>query len=127
METSFSELKCKFVVNVTDGRNLGKTNDVVFTYPEGRVLGIVVPGGRGLRLFKNNDMFISLKSIVKIGADVVLVDLKSSPKPDRPCKKPHYEEYCQPERPEGKAQFRRIRINAFPFYIKGERKAVSSD
>ena len=105
METSFSELKCKFVVNVTDGRNLGKTNDVVFTYPEGRVLGIVVPGGRGLRLFKNNDMFISLKSIVKIGADVVLVDLKSSPKPDRPCKKPHYEEYSQPERPERSRSF----------------------
>lgn len=105
LETSFSELKCKFVVNVTDGRNLGKTNDIVFTYPEGRVLGIVVPGGRGLRLFKNNDMFISLKSIVKIGADVVLVDLKSSPKPDRPCKKPHYEEYCQPERPDGRRSF----------------------
>ena len=42
METSYRELKCKFVVNVSDGRNLGKTSDIVFTYPEGRVLGIAV-------------------------------------------------------------------------------------
>ena len=52
METSYRELKCKFVVNVTDGRNLGKTTDIVFTYPEGRVLGIAVPGKNGLRFFK---------------------------------------------------------------------------
>ena len=76
METSYRELKCKFVVNVTDGRNLGKTTDIVFTYPEGRVLGIAVPGKNGLRLFKREDLFISLHNVVKIGADVVLVDLK---------------------------------------------------
>ena len=51
METSYRELKCKFVVNVTDGRNLGKTTDIVFTYPEGRVLGIAVPGKKRAALF----------------------------------------------------------------------------
>ena len=81
METSYRELKCKFVVNVTDGRNLGKTTDIVFTYPEGRVLGIAVPGKNGLRLFKREDLFISLHNVVKIGADVVLVDLKNA-RPD---------------------------------------------
>ena len=81
METSYRELKCKFVVNVTDGRNLGKTTDIVFTYPEGRVLGIAVPGQNGLRLFKREDLFISLHNVVKIGADVVLVDLKNA-RPD---------------------------------------------
>ena len=81
METSYRELKCKFVVNVTDGRNLGKTSDIVFTYPEGRVLGIAVPGKNGLRLFKREDVFISLHNVVKIGADVVLVDLKNA-RPD---------------------------------------------
>ena len=81
METSYRELKCKFVVNVTDGRNLGKTTDIVFTYPEGRVLGIAVPGKNGLRLFKREDLFISLHHVVKIGADVVLVDLKNA-RPD---------------------------------------------
>ena len=66
---------------MTDGRNLGKTTDIVFTYPEGRVLGIAVPGKNGLRLFKREDLFISLHNVVKIGADVVLVDLKNA-RPD---------------------------------------------
>lgn len=95
MDTSFRELRSKFVVNVTDGRNLGRTSDVVFTYPEGQVLGIAVPGKRGWRPFRNNDLFISLRSIVKIGADVVLVDLKSArPEGGGGKKRP---EYCPPE------------------------------
>ena len=52
METSYRELKCKYVVNVTDGKNLGKTCDIVFTFPEGRVIGIAVPGKSGIRLFR---------------------------------------------------------------------------
>lgn len=94
METSYRELKCKYVVNVTDGRNLGKTCDIVFSYPEGRVFGIVVPGKRGMHIFRNNDLFISLKSIVKIGADVVLVDLKNTRPEGRPNKKQPY--VCEP-------------------------------
>ncbi len=84
MDTSYRELKCKDVVNVVDGRNLGRTCDIVFSFPEGKVYGIAVPGRRGLHIFKKNDLFISLKNIIKIGADVVLVDLKSS-KPDGGC------------------------------------------
>ena len=75
------ELKQKEVVNLCDGKCLGKVSDVVFSYPEGRVFGIVVPGKR-FRIFKNNDLFIPLKNIIKIGTDVVLVDLRSSPRPD---------------------------------------------
>ena len=93
METSYRELKCKFVVNVTDGRNLGKTTDIVFTYPEGRVLGIAVPGKNGLRLFKREDLFISLHNVVKIGADVVLVDLRGAHMPPTGGKK---HDYCPP-------------------------------
>lgn len=81
METSFTELRGKFVVNVTDGKNLGRTCDIIFSFPEAHVFGIVVPGKR-FRIFKNNDLFIPLKNIIKIGTDVVLVDLRSSPRPD---------------------------------------------
>ena len=81
METSFTELRSKFVVNVTDGKNLGRTCDIIFSFPEAHVFGIVVPGKR-FRIFKNNDLFIPLKNIIKIGTDVVLVDLRSSPRPD---------------------------------------------
>ena len=77
METSFRELKSKDVINISDGRNLGRPCDVVFTYPECRVCGIVVPGKRGFCPFRKNDLFVSVKNIVRIGADAVLVDLKN--------------------------------------------------
>ena len=64
METSFSELNSKEVVNLADGKRLGRVCDVVFTYQEGRVQGIVAPGG-------------------KVGIDVVLVEVRSAPKPEK--------------------------------------------
>ncbi len=74
MELSFSELRTKEVINMQDGKKLGKTCDVVLCYPENRWLGIVVPGGRG---WKKNNLFIELKRIVKIGEDVILVNVGS--------------------------------------------------
>ena len=47
MEMSFSELRTKEVVNTADGRRLGKVCDLVFCYPENRLIGIVAPGGKG--------------------------------------------------------------------------------
>lgn len=93
METSFSELKQKDTVNICDGKRLGKVCDVVFTFPEGKVQGIIVPGGRGFRWGKD-DVFIELKQIVRIGEDVVLVELKNSaascePKQRPPCPPPN--------------------------------------
>lgn len=96
METSFCELKKKEVINLTDGKRLGKVTDVVFTYPEGRVLGIVVPGGKGFRLCKS-DLFIELKRVTKIGVDVVLVDMKTAPKPEK--KKGKWDDCCPPPPP----------------------------
>lgn len=72
------ELKQKEVVNLCDGKRLGRVCDVVFTFPEGRVQGIVVPGGKGFRWGKA-DLFIDLKDVKKIGIDVVLVEIKSAP------------------------------------------------
>lgn len=80
MEMSFSELRTKEVVNITDGRRLGKVCDIVFCYPENRILGIVVPGCKGFG-FKRSEQFIEMKNIVKIGDDVVLVNFNMPPKP----------------------------------------------
>ena len=74
MELSFSELRTKEVVNTQDGRKLGKPCDVVLCYPENKWLGIVAPNGRGFGLKKSN-VFIELKNIVKIGEDVILVNV----------------------------------------------------
>lgn len=76
------ELKQKQVINLCDGKQLGRVCDVAFTYPEGKVFGIVVPGGKGFR-FGKADLFIDLKSITKIGIDVIFVDIKSAPKRER--------------------------------------------
>ena len=74
MELTFSELRSKEVVNTQDGRKLGKACDVVLCYPENRWLGLVVPGNGGI-FRKRNDLFIDLKNIVKIGEDVILVNV----------------------------------------------------
>ena len=74
MELSFSELRTKEVVNTQDGRKLGKVCDVVLCYPENRWLGIVAPNGHGFG-FKKGGVFIELRNIVKIGEDVILVNI----------------------------------------------------
>ena len=74
MEFTFSDLRRKEVVNTQDGRKLGKACDVVLCYPENRWIGIVVPGENGF-FQKRNELFIDLKHIVKIGEDVILVNV----------------------------------------------------
>lgn len=74
MELTFSELKTKEVVNTQDGKKLGKVCDIVFCYPENKWVGIVAPNGRGFG-FKKGGLFIEMKSIVKIGEDVILVNV----------------------------------------------------
>ncbi len=74
MELSFSELRAKEVVNTQDGKKLGKVCDIALCYPDNKWLGLVVPGGRGWG-FKKNNLFIDLRCIVKIGEDVILVNV----------------------------------------------------
>ena len=74
MELSFSDLRTKEVINTLDGRRLGKVCDVVLCYPENRWMGIVVPGGRGFGR-KKSELFIELRSITKVGEDVILVNV----------------------------------------------------
>ncbi len=97
METSFIELKHKETVNLLDGKQLGKVCDVIFSWPEGRVQGIIVPGRKGFRWGKA-DLFIDLRCVKKIGVDVILVETKVAPKPEKkrgkwedgPPEPPHY-------------------------------------
>ena len=76
MELTFCELKEKVVFNVVDGKRLGRVVDVTFTRM-GQVTGIVVPGDK--KIFKcissGENIFIPWNSIVKIGADAILVEL----------------------------------------------------
>lgn len=74
MEISFAELKEKEVVNLSDGKKLGRIIDIVFDSTSGEVKGIIVPGERKI-LRKNEDYFVSLSKLKRIGDDVILVSL----------------------------------------------------
>ena len=101
MEISFSQLRAKEVVNTQDGRKLGKVCDVVLCYPENKWLGIVAPNGRAFGL-KKNGLFIEMRQIVKIGDDVILVNIGAPKKnggrtdccpPPPPHERRSFEEY----------------------------------
>ena len=87
MELTFSELRAKEVINTQDGRKLGKVCDIVLCYPENRWLGIVAPNGKAFGL-KKNGLFIELKNIVKIGEDVILVNVGLPAKKGGKCPPP---------------------------------------
>ena len=77
METSFCELKGKEVINITDGKRLGKIIDLVFDTKYGKVLGIVVPAyNKSWNIFKQcDDIFIPFNCICKFGEDAILVQI----------------------------------------------------
>lgn len=73
---SFAEMTRKSVINVADGKELGKTCDLIFSSC-GNVYGIVVPGKKSLlkSITSSETIFIPWNRIAKIGADAVLVEL----------------------------------------------------
>lgn len=89
MEISYTYLRSKEVVNVADGKRLGRVCDVVFRYPENVFIGIVVPGCKGFSL-KKGDVFIDVKCIVCIGEDVILIRAEGLRKNSKPSKSPSH-------------------------------------
>ncbi|KNF09911.1 putative sporulation protein YlmC/YmxH [Gottschalkia purinilytica] len=72
-----SDLREKEVINVRDGTKLGLISDIEVNLKEGRIESIMIPGpGKILGLFgRNQDYIINWQNIVRIGSDVILVDL----------------------------------------------------
>ncbi len=77
METTFTELRNKEVINVLSGKLLGNICDVVIDLKKNCILGYVVPGSKSVfNLFKRcEELFIPSSSICKIGEDVILVEV----------------------------------------------------
>ena len=72
---TFCDIRSKEVVNVNDGRRLGRPTDMVFDC-RARVKGIVVPTPkRSLSFKREEDIFVPWTAIIKIGDDVILVNL----------------------------------------------------
>ena len=78
MGTRVTDLRCKEVINVTDGLRLGFVSDVEILLPEGKVLALVVPGPcRFFGLFgRKDDFVIPWNCIRRIGSDIILVELE---------------------------------------------------
>lgn len=105
MELSYNELKKRDVINVPDGRCLGRITDIRLKFPEGILVGILVPGRktRGIfRCFDKTEFYIDRSRIIKIGGDVILVDIscnhKEKPTIDRCKPKQPKPECCPPPR-----------------------------
>lgn len=99
MEQTFSDLKKKDVINLTDGKNLGRVCDITFTFPENNVCGFTVTGCKGFR-FSKQEMFIPISAVTKIGEDAVLVKLDDkNDKPEKPDKRPPKHNCCPPPCP----------------------------
>ena len=78
MSVRFTELTCKEVICIRDGRRLGFVSDARVELPDGQVVAIVVPAkGRlcGL-LGSREDYVIPWNCIKRIGPDIVLVDIR---------------------------------------------------
>ena len=76
ISVNYSELKKKSVVNVADGKDLGKTSDLIFTFPQGDISAIIVGGKKFLSSAERYE--IPFCCIKKVGDDTILVDLKAS-------------------------------------------------
>lgn len=78
MSTKFTDLHCKEVICVCDGRRLGFISDAKIEIPEGKILAIIVPGP--CRFFglwgRRDDYVIPWGCIRRMGPDIVLVDVK---------------------------------------------------
>ncbi len=73
-----TDLHCKEVICVCDGRRLGFVTDVEVETPSGQVVAIIVPGP--CRLFGvlngRDEFIIPWHCIKRIGPDIILVDMK---------------------------------------------------
>ena len=78
MSVKFTDLHCKEVICVSDGRRLGYISDARIDLPQGHILAIIVPGPcRFLGLWgRRDDYIIPWHCIRKMGPDIVLVDIK---------------------------------------------------
>ena len=78
MSAKFTQLQCKEVICISDGRRLGFIEDVIIRLPGGEVSAIVVPGRCRMGGFgpPKDDFVIPWNSICRIGPDIVLVDIK---------------------------------------------------
>lgn len=78
MSARFTNLHCKEVICLCDGRRLGFITDATIDLCDGSIQAIIVPGKcRNFSLWgPRDDYVIPWRCIKRIGPDIVLVDIK---------------------------------------------------
>ena len=78
MELTYKELQRRDVINLIDGRCLGRVVDARFDFPRGILIGIYVPARKNkgfFSCFDKSTLYIDVRRIKKIGGDVILVEI----------------------------------------------------
>lgn len=78
-----SELRLRDVINIADGKRLGMIKDIDIDLDTGKIKAIILPGNnRPFSLFARNDeVVVNWEKILRIGVDVILVDLSPAAPP----------------------------------------------
>ncbi len=78
MPMRFCELQEKEVINICDGKCLGMVRDLDIDEKDGCILALIIPGpGKFCGFFgRDCEFFIPWCKIVKIGPDIILVDIE---------------------------------------------------
>ena len=76
MQCRMRDLRCKEVINISDGCRLGFVSAVDIRIPEAQVIAIVVNGPcRSFGLFgRGEEFYIPWECIQRIGDDIILID-----------------------------------------------------
>lgn len=76
MKSRIADLRCKEIINVTDGSRFGYVGDVEVDLDTGQICALVVPGR--LRLFgllgREPDVIFPWSAVRRFGADTILVE-----------------------------------------------------
>lgn len=76
MKSRIADLRCKEIINVTDGSRFGYVGDVEVDLDTGQICALVVPGR--LRLFgllgREEDRSFPWESVRRFGEDIILVE-----------------------------------------------------
>ena len=71
-----SDLQSKDIISTKDGKIIGRIIDAELDYNDGKLKYLLVEPRKGFRNFMNNkETTVYFSQIVKIGEDVILVDI----------------------------------------------------
>ena len=78
----FSDLRYKEVIDVHSGFRLGYVYDAEFDDAEGRIISLITPGR--CRFFgllgREDDIVLPWDCIIRIGTDIILIEIKGEPR-----------------------------------------------